>query len=596
MKYGEFSSLEISSPALVEGPQPLPAQPGRPPGTASRDQPYHVLTTGCPPYPGVARHARWGLPVYRGRRLPPALADFAAPRHSWELLVQDILNGVPPASARERKQPELRDYQRPRVEKMRAAFSVGAPGFLLADPTGSGKTPMAITTVSALPVQLVLVVTKLSVVPAWRAAIDYFGTGPQRWVVINPEQMWRLFEHPWHPLASLPVDEAAAIAAQSGRCRVDFGVVITDESHILADPMSIRSRLHARIMDPPEGERPWWLRLSATPFTAPHETQYVADLIAHVTGAEEPGDVDRGAYLDWLRECGFELNTDTGGRWHHDDNAHDVERVKELLYDSAVGASSSPQELGLPDQARELRPVELSADDRRKYAQAWHEFRQTVGLATTDADALHGDGRQAALRRVQRASFLKTAQVAAVVADLVADGYQVCVPTWFLETVRALVEHISWELKSRELPHKVMGITGEDVGLRERKRQNFQLGRSKVVVFNALEGINLHAGERNVDGKGADATSTPRATVVADVLTGGKRTLQAEGRASRDGQHALAVYLYVPGTTEEAWLARMLRSAANTQALARTSADARALTELADQLDAHAGTTPQVPV
>ncbi|MFF7644085.1 DEAD/DEAH box helicase family protein [Streptomyces canus] len=587
--------MEISSPALVEGPQPLPAHPGRPPGTAGRDQQYHVLTTGCPPYPGVARHARWGLPVYRGRRLPPALADFAAPRHSWERLVQDVLNGVPPSSVRERKQPELRDYQLPRVEKMRAAFLAGAPGFLLADPTGSGKTPMAITTVSGLPVQLVLVVTKLSVVPAWRAAIDYFGTGAQRWVVINPEQMWRLFEHPWHPLATLPADEAAAIAAQSGRCRVDFGAVITDESHILADPMSIRSRMHARIMDQDEGRRPWWLRLSATPFTAPHETRYAADLIAHVTGAEEPGDVDRGDYLDWLRgECGFQLNTDTGGRWHHVDNAHDVDRVKELLYDSAVGASSSPRELGLPDQARELRPVELSAEDYRKYTQAWREFRQAVGLAIDDTDD-DGDGRQAALRRVQRASFLKVPQVAAVVADLVADGYQVCVPTWFLETVRALVEHIAWELKSRSLPDRVVDITGEDVGLRERKRQAFQLGRCKVVVFNALEGINLHAGERNVDGVGTDATSAPRATVVADVLTGGKRTLQAEGRASRDGQHALAVYVYVAGTTEEAWLARMLRSASNTQALARASADARALTELADQLDAHAGNLAEVP-
>lgn len=588
--------MEISSPAPVEGPQPLPAQPGRPPGTVGRDQLYHVLTTGCPPYPGVARHARWGLPVYRGRRLPPALADFAAPRHSWELLVQDILNGVPPASARERKQPELRDYQRPRVEKMRTAFSVGAPGFLLADPTGSGKTPMAITTVSGLPVQLVLVVTKLSVVPAWRAAIDYFATGPQRWVVINPEQMWRLFEHPWHPLATLPVDEAAAIAAQSGRCRVDFGVVITDESHILADPMSIRSRLHARIMDPPEGERPWWLRLSATPFTAPHETQYVADLIAHVTGAEEPGDVDRSAYLDWLRECGFELNTDTGGRWHHDDNAHDVERVKELLYASAVGASSSPRELGLPEQIRELRPVELSGEDRRKYAQAWDEFRTAVGLDVENgADLQTGDGRQAALRQVQRASFLKVPHVAVAVADLVARGYQVAVPTWYLETVHALVEHISWELKSRGLPHRVVDITGEGVGLRERKRQAFQLGRCLVVVFNALEGINLHAGERDVDGAGTDATSTPRATVVADVLTGGRRSLQAEGRASRDGQHALAVYLYVPGTTEEAWLKRMLRLMANTQALAQTSADARALTELADQLSAYADTRTEVP-
>ncbi|MEV7869168.1 DEAD/DEAH box helicase family protein [Streptomyces sp. NPDC088124] len=556
-----------------------------------------MLSTGCPAYPGVTRHAQWGLPVYRGQRLPPALADFAAPRHSWERLVQDVLNGVPPALTRQRKHPELRDYQRPRVEKMRAAFTDGAPGFLLADPTGSGKTPMAVTTLSGLPVTTVLVVTKLSVVPAWRAAIDYFGTGAQRWVVINPEQMWRLFEHSWHPLASLPADEAAALAAQSGRCRVGFGAVVTDESHILADPMSIRSRLHTRIMDTAGGKCPWWLRLSATPFTAPHETKYAADLIAYVTGAEEPGDVDRGDYLEWLRgECGFEVNTGTGGRWHHVDNAHDVERVKELLYDSPVGASSSPRELGLPDQARELRPVELSAADHRKYTQAWHEFRQAVGLATDVTDgAVQGEGRQRALRRVQRASFLKVPQVAAVVADLVAEGYQVCVPTWFLETVHALVEHIAWELKSRGLPDRVVDITGENVGLRERKRQAFQLGQCKVVVFNALEGINLHAGERNVDGRGTDATSAPRATVVADVLTGGKRTLQAEGRASRDGQHARAVYVYASGTTEEAWLARMLRSASNTQALARASADARALTELADQLDAHAGTHAEVP-
>ncbi|MEU0108315.1 DEAD/DEAH box helicase family protein [Streptomyces sp. NPDC006251] len=550
-----------------------------------------MLTTGYPPYPGVSRHAKWGLPVYRGRRLPHALEGFAAPRHSWERLVQDVLNGVPPAQAQERKPPALRDYQRPRVEKMRAAYAAGAPGFLLADPTGSGKTAMAIITVCGLPVKTVLVVTKLSVVPAWRAAIDFFGTGAQRWVVINPEQMWRLFEHPWHPLAALPVDEAAAIAAQSGVCRVGFGAVITDESHILADPTSIRSRLHARIVRPAQGERPWWLRLSATPFTAPHETKYVADLLAHVTGGEEPGDVDRSEYLEWLRERGFEVNVDAGGRWHHVDNAHDVDRVKELLYDSAVGASSSPQELGLPDQVRELRPVELSVEDRGTYAKAWREFRRAVGLATGDED----EGRQAALRRVQRASFLKVPHVASVVADLVADGYQVAVPTWYLETVHALCEHIAWELKSRGLPDRVVDITGEDVGLRERKRRAFQLGRCLVVVFNALEGINLHAGERNVDGEGTNATSTPRATVVADVLTGGKRPLQAEGRTSRDGQHALAVYVYVPGTTEEAWLARMLRSAANTQALARASADARALTELADQLDAHAGAVSEVP-
>jgi hypothetical protein len=558
-------------------------------------QQYFVLSTGAPAYPGVRRDGRWGLPVYKGRRLPPALAGFAAIRHSWERLVQDVLNGVVPGPVPQRELPALRAYQRPRVEQMQAAYRSKAPGFLLADPTGSGKTAMAITTMVDLPVRAVLVVTKLSVIPAWRSSIDYFGVGRHRWVVINPEQLWRLFEHPWHPLATLPPDEAAEIAAQSGRCRIEFGAVITDESHILADPESNRSRLHARLVHPEQGPRPWWLRLSATPFSAPKETGYVSDLLAHVAGVDEPENVDRSAYLEWLRnKFGFVVNTDTTGRWYHVNNEQDVAMVKKLLYDSNVGASSTPQQLGLPAQARELRPVELSPGDHAQYAQAWQEFRQANGLTITDEENGADDGRVAALRRVQRASFLKVPHVAAVVADLVADGYQVAVPTWYLDTVHALHERIQQELKARGLPHQVVAITGEDASLRERKRRAFQLGRCLVVVFNALEGINLHAGERDVDGEGRDATTAPRATVIADVFTGGKRTLQAEGRTQRDGQRARAVYVYVPGTTEEAWLERMLRTAASTQALAQATEDARTLTELADQLDPDAGTVTKV--
>jgi hypothetical protein len=113
------------------------------------------------------------------------------------------------------------------------------------------------------------------------------------------------------------------------------------------------------------------------------------------------------------------------------------------------------------------------------------------------------------------------------------------------------------------------------------------------VVVNALEGINLHAGERDVDGQGHDATSAFRVCLIAAVLTGGKRTLQAEGRTQRDGQYSLAVYVYVRGTTEEAWLCRILRAAASTQALAQAATDAEALTELADQLDPFAGSATE---
>jgi len=553
-----------------------------------------VLQSGAPEYPRVRRDGRWGLPVYTGQRLPPALAAFAAPRHSWEFMVQDIINERQPVPGPVRPRPDLRAYQRPRVEEMRAAHASGAPGYLLAYPTGSGKTSMAVNTVLDLPVSTVLVVTKLSVVPAFRATIDYFGAGEQRWVVINPEQLWRLFEHPWLPLGSLPADEAAQIAAASGHSRVAFGAVVTDESHILADPASNRSRLHYRLMHPEQGPRPWWLRMSATPFSTPSETAYASDLIAHVAGVEEPEDLAKSEYLDWLRDLGFALNMDATGRWFHQVNEHDVGLVEQLLYTSGVGATATPEQLGLPSQTRELRPVDLSPAEGLQYEQAWAEFRQANGLETVAAsDEESSGGRSSALRRVQRASYLKAPYVARIVADLVGRGYQVAVPTWYLDSVHALAVHIARELKALGLPDKVGEITGEAPGLRERIRRAFQLGRCLVVVVNALEGINLHAGERDVDGQGHDATSAPRASVIADVLTGGRRTLQAEGRTQRDGQHSIAVYVYARGTTEEAWLERCLRAAASTQALAQSAADAEALSELADQLDPFAGSTAE---
>ncbi|MEO3976843.1 helicase [Streptomyces sp. CAU 1734] len=543
----------------------------------------------------MVRDPEWGVWVYRGRRLPGALAQHGARPHSWERLVEGELNGEPGAVVTRGREavPPLRPYQVPRVAEMRAAHAAGAPGFMLTYPTGSGKTATGISALTSLPgMGAVLVVTKLSVVPAWRAAIDVFARGGQRWVVVNPEGLVRLLAHPRVDLSRLPAEQAARLAADGGRSRVAWDGVIVDESQVLADAESIRSRLLRRITHPAGGRRPWWLRMSATGFSSPVETAYLADLIAHVAGVDEPSDLARGPYKEWLRELGFALNTNAAGRWYHQFNPGDVSMVRELLYSSGVGATATPQELGLPAQARELLPVELTPKELEHYRLSWNEFRRVRGMdADQDPDAVHepgaGDGRQAAaLRQVQRASLLKAPYVARIVADLVAEGHQVAVPAWYLESVRALAAAIARELGARGLCDRVAEITGEEPGLREPRRKAFQLGACQVVVVNAVEGINLHAGEKDVGGPGVHATSTPRVTVFADVLTGGKKLLQGEGRTQRDGLRARAVYVVVLDTAETEWLAQAFRAAAGTQALAQAPKDAADLTSLADELGA----------
>ncbi|MEU0100407.1 DEAD/DEAH box helicase family protein [Streptomyces sp. NPDC006267] len=544
-----------------------------------------VLSHATPSLPGIRWDARWRLPVYRGRRLPRALLPYAARLHSLEWLVQDILNGRLPPPPAERERPALRDHQVQPVRLMAQAHASGAPGFLLAYPTGSGKTAMLINAVLDLPeVKTVLAVTKLDVVPAWRSAISYFGSGGKRWVVIHPEQLWRLFDHPVWRFNSLPADKAAGYATEGGIPRVRFDAVIVDESHMMVSPDSVRSRLIDRLVLPDRVTRcrPWFARASASPFSSPEETSYVSDLLAHVAEVPAPGRLSMADHRTWLQKhFDFALNTGQDGRWDHSLSGTDVKGIESLLFSGAVGTTATAEQIGLPTLTRELRPVELSPEDRDRYEVAWTHFRALHGLDVGDGTV---DDTSPALRQVQKASLLKAPKVAEIVAGLVEDGYQVVVPAWYLDNVSALSRLTAAALAARGLPDRVVEITGASRGLREMKRQAFQAGQALVAVVNSLEGINLHAGERGGAGNGKDATKTPRACVIADVLTGGKRSLQAEGRTQRDGERSLTLYVYAEGTTEQQWLARMLRATAGTQALVQSPAEAQALQDLADQL------------
>ncbi|MFI8504955.1 DEAD/DEAH box helicase family protein [Streptomyces sp. NPDC085524] len=547
-----------------------------------------VLSEFSGHFAGVARNRRWLVDVFQaqeGRGLPRGLVPFEAPSHSWERFVQHELNRHVPVPRRQQgTMPALHEYQQEQVMRLVAARRHGSPGYLWALPTGSGKTPMAVRAVCASAErspQKILVITRLSVIPAWRATIDSFATAHHRWVVVNPERLWRLLDHPDADLGRLRGDQAARLVAQEGTSRVDWDTVVVDECHMLANPESRRAMTVRRLLERSDGERAFALWASATPFSVPEESAYLGRLISHAAGVAEPA--DDGDYRLWLKELGLRLNNDRRGRWYHRFNRPDVARLRELLFESGVGSAATPGDLNLPQQQREVVPIVLSEAERLRYNRAWEQFRRSEGLAAF-TDSNPDSYRVEALHRVQKASLVKAPHVARIVVEQVRRGRQVVVPMWFVESIDEVAVLIARALRDAGLNDRVVAITGRDTELRERKRVAFQSGEALVVVLNALEGINLHAGEVNTNGRGGRATHTPRVCVIADVLTGGKRALQAEGRTQRDGRSAPVIYAYAAGTGEAEWTAATFRSLSNTLSLTTNDRDSAMFARLADEI------------
>ena len=262
------------------------------PATGDEPRPYaHVLARPPYTYPGVTMDPRYGVPIYRCLPdvLPAALEHTRPPRHSWEAWTERAINAAPHhPHAPAVPHPTLRPYQGDQV----AAIAAADRGYTLAYPTGAGKTVMGVLGVALRRPRLVLVVTTLTHVPAWRAAIDQFATGDTEWVVTNPARLGRLLTGPEDaPLPANPTHVRDWHAADRGVPHADFDVIVTDESHMLADPSSVRSRLWRRLARWGDtGPAVFTLNMSATPWSTPAETWPAAHLIAAAAHAAPPTD------------------------------------------------------------------------------------------------------------------------------------------------------------------------------------------------------------------------------------------------------------------------------------------------------------------
>ena len=562
---------------------------------------------------GVSRDRRYGLPVYTGvhAHLPVHLNRYRALPHTWGAHVERELNGLP-VTAVASTAPTLRTYQHEPVEGIVAAYAEELPGFVLAYPTGSGKTTMAIAAINRVAASLPVPTTATPVLPdrplrvvvltthshqgTWRKEITEHGTGVVEWIVLNhhDSRIDRLFDHAGSPLAQ-------------------FDVVVTDEAQHFAHEDTKRSRAWRRLVrwTDASGPKAFVLNLSATIATTPSETVTSAPMLAVAAGVPMP-DIDRpeSDYDTWLRST-LGLGDYRGpGRWSHLDGEEEIHRLTGLLYSGRVGTTCSRTELGLLEQPRRYEFIELDAGERALYdACDWDAVCAHYSLPKKPPyDMDDDDPRKIYLEQMMSASRIKVKYVAELAVREVLAGRKVIIPVWYAETATGLVDKINEIDRDRgvlasvdpgALGHLATSLTGAKVKLADREGtiRAFQGGDPRVIVTSIVEAVSLHAnqyagGPRRRDGTYRDADGLERVTLFGDVLCGGKKAFQAEGRGTRENEVAEAVYLIAKDTREVPSMARMFGKLADTRSMSTKSSeqahdyDLHSFTRMADALEA----------
>lgn len=551
-------------------PRPAPP-PVIPPGHR-----LHLLDVPYPERAIASLHgARWNADLrattYLGADLPAGLQPYASAPFSWERWQEDDLNAEPGPVPEAAHTLIPRPHQDEAAQAIAKAGRIGARGFLLADEVGTGKTISALEGVLALrnirPVTRLLVFSPLAVVPHWRRSIADMGIAEHgiRVCVINWDRAKKLLEVPASAATAKRTATKNRRIAREGKPLVDWDVVIADEAHQLRNfATAQRAQAFARIAGygQPRDKAPFVIWTSATAGQTPLELGYLAPLFAQITGSKGSELRDFGP---WLEGQGFHVTHESRfDRWLWTDDPRDrvadVARMRAMLFERStpVALRRLPTDLaGWPEIVRALHPVTLDPEARRLYDQAWTAFRKEMKLATRGKDPKAG--MVARLRFRQKASLLRVDGTVSQALDLLDNGHQVAISAQFLETVDAIAD----ALRSAKVPVAVMD--GRDPASRETQRLAFQTGAAKAVIFTPVEGFSLHQEETLADG--SLATAAPRSVIIHDPRFSGIQTIQAEGRAHRDGKAAVIYYAYGEDTVEEDIVRTLLSRIETTKAL-----------------------------
>jgi hypothetical protein len=414
-----------------------------------------------------------------------------------------------------------------------AARAKGAPGFLLGDLTGLGKTLSAWLALSAMPESEILVICPKGAIPQWRRTMALSGLPAKRVTLMNFERTKSLLAAPADSKKRSVRAKNNELAKHGTPKRV-WPLVVIDEAHRIRNPNSQQGMVCRQMA----AAANFAIYMSATAGQSPHELSYLGALLARAAGAPTED-------LDGFRVLMKRLKIGRAkGRWKNwswEPNETDRKVMADLLYrgTSAIGLRRRPEEIaGWPEVQRELAPVALDAAARKLYDATWREFRRELGLA--GGSTRKPQGWAADLRFRQKASLLRIPGTVDFCDDLLGNDEQVAVSVAFLETSAMLADAL------RGRGWVVGEINGERSGtVNEETRLAFQTGRLDAVIFTVTESISLHRGEMS-------GGERERSLVIHDMRHSAIQLQQIEGRCHRDGQHATIFYAYAEDTVEEA--------------------------------------------
>jgi hypothetical protein len=483
--------------------------------------------------------------LYTGE-LPWQLAPYASRPFSWERWQEDKLNGPDAGAAYldDNHAPtgvELHPHQQEAADAMVDAYLSDLPGFLLADDVGLGKTYATIAGVMRMKPTNVAVLCPLAVVPHWRKSIAAMGADRDiNWLVINYDRTKNLLSVPKEATAAKKTRTKNRKIAALGKPLINWDVIVFDEAHLLRNPQSQRSTACRRLAGEGSDHKAFCLWLSATAGQNPLHLSYLAPILAASTGTTV-GDLTDFQY--WAESQNMEVRQGAYGAWEWVRNEADLDHMRHILFentDPLVGIRRRPTDIaGWPEQQRIPYPIDLDPRGWELYDDAWLEFRREVNLAMKGRNPQNLLVEQ--LRFRQKASYVRVPGTVELVEDLLSNDLQVAVSVQFLESVDALRDIL--EAKKIKVATIVGDMTADE---KEAERIRFQQGDAPVILFTPTEGISLHAGEA-----AAEATDMPRVTVLHDVRYSALSCAQIEGRCHRDGQNAIAYYVYADRTVEE---------------------------------------------
>lgn len=498
-------------------------------------------------------------------------------------------------------------------------YFAGSPGFVLADKTGVGKTLTALTGVTAIAKQegytpqkkaKLLVVCPKGVIPVWRQTIHNYPAASSllRVMVINYQQLHKLLKE--DPALAAKERAAAAAARKAGKKvrtksarvknrelagkglpTVEWDYIIFDEAHYLknfgSSATSLAAGSIARLDEPyRRGKTPYTIFATATPGSSPLNLAIMAKVIAPLlTASPSAKNVTPKKWGDFLIQQGFAVKKGKSSYtwatvpWFGKGSKDPKERLKyakaeaqakqvqrkdslrigkALTKPEAPFIMRSPKDIaGWPEQKFIPLPLELTPAQRPVYEEAWSRFRKWLRLTPAKSDPK--GALVEALRYRQKTSLLKVDALVEAIQEFLEGENQVYVSLEFLETLDTLKK----ALEAKRIP--VAEISGRTTATREEERLRFQRGEAPVVLCTVVAGISLHAGEILPDG--TPATAKPRISILADIRQNPLDSIQAAGRAHRNGQASVLYLPFIEGTIDERVAASFANKEANQKAM-----------------------------